>query len=63
MKFIYLSKLAEEYVYYNPEIRKKLMLRAGELPHLTNFSQAIFNLNTQHLLMLTKICGRRLLVF
>lgn len=42
MKFISLSKLAEESVSHNPEIRKKVMLRAGELPHLTNFSQANF---------------------
>ena len=42
MKFISLNKLVEESVSHNPEIRKKVMLRAGELPHLTNFSQASF---------------------
>ena len=42
MKFISLSKLAEESVSHNPDIKKKVMLRAGELPHLTNFSQASF---------------------
>ena len=42
MKFISLNKLAEESVSHNPEIKKKVMLRASELPHLTNFSQASF---------------------
>lgn len=42
MKFVSLSKLAEESVSHNPEIKKKVMLRGGELPHLTNFSQANF---------------------
>ncbi|BAY94240.1 MULTISPECIES: cupin domain-containing protein [unclassified Tolypothrix] len=37
-----LNDLPEESVSHNPEIKKKVMLRLGDLPHLTNFSQARF---------------------
>ena len=37
-----LKDLPEESVSHNPEIKKKVMLRFGDLPHLTNFSQAHF---------------------
>lgn len=40
MKIISLSNVPEEGVSHNPEIRKKVMLRAGEIPHLNSFSQA-----------------------
>jgi quercetin dioxygenase-like cupin family protein len=42
MKIISLPELPEEPVSHNPAIRKRVMLRAGELPHLTNFSQSRF---------------------
>lgn len=42
MKRISLASLAEERVSHNPEITKKVMLRSGDLPHLTNFAQACF---------------------
>ncbi len=42
MKLISLNDLSEEAVSHNPEIKKKVMLRFGDLPHLTNFSQARF---------------------
>jgi len=42
MKIVLLSKLPEEAVSHNPEIKKKVMLRSGDLPYLTNFSQARF---------------------
>lgn len=42
MKLTALSNLPEEAVSHNPAIRKKVMLRWGDLPHLTNFSQARF---------------------
>lgn len=42
MKQTALHQLAEEAVSHNPAIRKKVMLRFGDLPHLTNFSQARF---------------------
>jgi quercetin dioxygenase-like cupin family protein len=42
VKHIALSQIPEEPVSHNPEIKKKVMLRFGELPHLTNFSQARF---------------------
>jgi mannose-6-phosphate isomerase-like protein (cupin superfamily) len=29
-------------VSHNPEIRKRVLLALGEVPHLTNFSQAVF---------------------
>ena len=42
MKLTSLKDLPEESVSHNPEIKKKVMLRFGDLPHLTNFSQARF---------------------
>lgn len=42
MKRIALNELPEESVSHNPAIKKKVMLRLGDLPHLTNFSQARF---------------------
>lgn len=42
MKLISLNDLPEEPVSHNPEIKKKVMLRFGDLPHLTNFSQSSF---------------------
>ncbi|TAF06258.1 MAG: cupin domain-containing protein [Nostocales cyanobacterium] len=37
-----LQDLPAASVSHNPEIQKKVMLRFGDLPHLTNFSQAYF---------------------
>lgn len=42
MKHTALSQIPEEPVSHNPAIKKKVMLRLGDLPHLTNFSQARF---------------------
>ncbi|HEY9644431.1 MAG TPA: cupin domain-containing protein [Coleofasciculaceae cyanobacterium] len=42
MKLTTLNLLPEEAVSHNPAIKKKVMLRWGDLPHLTNFSQARF---------------------
>jgi quercetin dioxygenase-like cupin family protein len=42
MKITSLDDLPEEPVSHNPEIKKKVMLRLGDLPHLTNFSQSRF---------------------
>jgi len=42
MKHTSLASLPEESVSHNPAIKKKVMLRLGDLPHLTNFSQARF---------------------
>ncbi|MGL5082985.1 MAG: cupin domain-containing protein [Microcoleaceae cyanobacterium] len=42
MKITNLNNLPEQAVSHNPEIKKKVMLCLGDLPHLTNFSQARF---------------------
>ncbi len=42
MKVVSLDDLPERHVSHNPEIRKKVMLEAGDLPHVTGFSQARF---------------------
>lgn len=42
MKLTGLNAVPEESVSHNPAIKKKVMLRSGDLPHLTNFSQACF---------------------
>lgn len=42
MKLTGLNDVPEESVSHNPAIKKKVMLHQGDLPHLTNFSQARF---------------------
>jgi quercetin dioxygenase-like cupin family protein len=42
MKIRALNDLPPEAVSHNAAIQKKVMLRGGELPHLTNFAQAKF---------------------
>ena len=42
MKLTTLQTLPIESVSHNPAIKKQVMLRMGDLPHLTNFSQARF---------------------
>lgn len=42
MKLTNLNQLPVEAVSHNPDIQKQVMLRMGEVPHLTNFSQARF---------------------
>jgi mannose-6-phosphate isomerase-like protein (cupin superfamily) len=42
MKLTTLSNLAEAQVSHNPAIKKKVMLRSPDLPHLINFAQAYF---------------------
>ncbi|MBD1850010.1 cupin domain-containing protein [Leptolyngbya sp. FACHB-711] len=42
MKHIHLDRTPKEPVSHNPAIQKQVMLRLGDLPHLTNFSQARF---------------------
>jgi len=42
MKIVDLEKLPYQPVSHNPEIKKRVMIAINELPHLTNFSQAIF---------------------
>ncbi|MGB3534616.1 MAG: cupin domain-containing protein [Microcoleaceae cyanobacterium] len=42
MKLTHLNQLPEQTVSHNREIKKKAMLKLGDLPHLTNFSQARF---------------------
>ncbi|MGA9995905.1 MAG: cupin domain-containing protein [Pyrinomonadaceae bacterium] len=40
MKIVSLADLTEEGVSHNPEIRKRVMLRLGDVPQLTNFTQS-----------------------
>ncbi len=40
MKWVSLADLPTDGVSHNPAIQKKVMLRAGDVPHLTGFSQA-----------------------
>lgn len=42
MKRVKLGELVDQGVSHNAAIRKKVMLQPGEVPHLTNFSQATF---------------------
>lgn len=40
MKKVSLAELPEEGVSHNPEIKKRVLLRRGDVPHLTNFSRS-----------------------
>lgn len=42
MKWLNLAAIATEPVSHNPAIQKRVLLRRGELPYLTNFAQARF---------------------
>ncbi len=42
MKITRLSEISEQSVSHNRAIKKKVLLSSGDLPHLTNFSQAVF---------------------
>ena len=42
MKIADLNQVPEEAVSHNPAIKKRVLLRSRDLPHLTNFSQARF---------------------
>lgn len=42
MKYTSLDQASVQAVSHNPAIQKKVMLTKGDLPSLTNFSQAIF---------------------
>lgn len=40
MKRVALGEIPVERVFHNPEIAKQVMLRLGDVPHLTQFAQA-----------------------
>ena len=42
MKITGLNQVPEESVSHNPAIKKRVLLRSHDLPHLTNFAQACF---------------------
>ena len=42
MKITSLDGVPEQAVSHNPAIKKRVMLQKGDMPHLTNFSQARF---------------------
>ena len=41
MKRVALGDILTERVFHNPEIAKQVMLRPGDVPHLTQFAQAL----------------------
>lgn len=40
MKRVFLGDVLQEGVSHNPEIEKQVLLRKGDLPHLTNFARS-----------------------
>jgi mannose-6-phosphate isomerase-like protein (cupin superfamily) len=42
VKIVSLADLPEGHVSHDPEIKKKVMLKKGDLSHVTGFSQAYF---------------------
>jgi len=40
MRVVSLDSVAEEGVSHDPEVRKRVLLRRGDVPHLTNFARA-----------------------
>ena len=45
MKMSSLAELAEQPVSHDPQLMKKVMIKNGEVPHLTGFSQATIPVN------------------
>jgi mannose-6-phosphate isomerase-like protein (cupin superfamily) len=41
MKIVSLADTPEERVSHDPEVRKRVLLRRGDVPRLTNFSRAV----------------------
>lgn len=41
MKKVSLADVPEEGISHNPEIKKRVLLRRGDVPHLANFSRAL----------------------
>jgi quercetin dioxygenase-like cupin family protein len=41
MKRVSLADVPEEGVSHDPEVRKRVLLRRGDVPHLANFSRAV----------------------
>jgi len=42
MKILNLNEVIQESVSHNTEIKKRVLIKNGEVPNLTNFSQAYF---------------------
>jgi mannose-6-phosphate isomerase-like protein (cupin superfamily) len=42
MRYVTIDGVTVQTVSHNPEIKKRVMVAAGEIPHLTGFSQASF---------------------
>jgi mannose-6-phosphate isomerase-like protein (cupin superfamily) len=42
MKIVSLANVTPQGVVHNPDIIKRVLLPKGTIPHLTNFSQAVF---------------------
>lgn len=42
MKLVHLAQVPAEGVSHQPEIKKQVMVKNGEIPQLTGFSQAVF---------------------
>lgn len=42
MKRVSLADVPEEGVSHDPEVKKRVLLRGGDVPRLTNFSRAVF---------------------
>lgn len=42
MKYVFLNEIEEVGVSHNPEIKKKVLIPNGQIPHLTQFSRATF---------------------
>ncbi len=42
MRISALENTAETEVSHNPRIKKKVLISAGEIPYITNFSRAVF---------------------
>jgi len=42
MKLLHLAQIPAEGVAHQPEIKKQVLIKNGEIPQLTGFSQAVF---------------------
>ena len=58
MKRVRLGDIAEEGVSHDPEIKKRVLLRDGAVPHVTTFAQARFLPARPRRSMFTPTCTR-----
>lgn len=42
MKIVHIDQLSDEKISHSPKIKKRVFIKKGQVPYITNFSQATF---------------------